>query len=85
MAERTTTENKTARLGLQARGQAVEKLIEAHRTEYDNILGDLRVSMGLSRVPGGNSKSPQKLQERKFKLEAQLRQIREQLGETETT
>lgn len=56
-------------VGAKAQREAVNQLIDHHKEEYDKILGDLRVEMGLPRE-AGPAKKPSKVE----LLRAQLRE-----------
>lgn len=77
-AERKANMQKASK----ASSTAKRRLIELHREEYEAILGDQRVALGLPREVAGGT---QKLQARKERLEAQLKTLNEKLGVTSTT
>jgi hypothetical protein len=66
---------------MQAGTAARKRLIANHQDEFKSILAEERTSRGLSPEPS-KGMSPQKLRERKLKLEQQLAKIKEQLGES---
>ena len=83
MAPMAAEQKANMKAANEAANSAKRKLILNHQEEYSNLLGDERVSRGLLRVADGGT-DPARLQARKERLEAQIRELNAKLGITST-